>query len=75
MPFEPTSAFNFYSDMISNFTDEWDKLFIIWVKSLSYINGEPVRNMASFEVIVGEKNITSGTKTIINDILIYCSNK
>ena len=41
----PTNAPTFYSTMMSNFKDEWDKLFIINVKSLSYIDGEPVHIM------------------------------
>ena len=57
--------------MMSNFKDEWDKLFIIWVKALSYIDGEPVHVTDSSEIFVGNQNITSGTKTIIDEILLY----
>ena len=37
IPFGPTYAHTFYSAMMSNFKDEWDELYIIQVKSLSYI--------------------------------------
>ena len=65
---EPT----FYSAIMINFKDEWDKLFIIQVKELSYIDGEPVCVKDSFEIFIGNQNITSGTKKIIDDILLYC---
>ena len=73
MPFGPTNAPTFYSAMTSHFKYEWDTLFIIRVKALSYINGETVRVTESFEVFVGKHNVTSGTKTIIYCILLYCS--
>ena len=34
MPFGPTNAPPFYSDMMSDLKDEWDKLFLIKVKAL-----------------------------------------
>ena len=71
MPFGPTNAPNFYSAMKSNFIDEWEKIFIIPVKSLYYIDGEPVHVTDSFEICVDKQNITSGTKTVIYDILLY----
>ena len=61
--------------MMSNFKDNWDNSFIICVKELPYINGEPVRITDSFDIFVGKQNITSETRTIINEILLYCINK
>ena len=75
MNFGTTNAPTFYSVMMINFKYEWVKLFIIWVKSLSYINVEPVSVKDSFDIIVGKQKITSGTKKIIDNILLYCSNK
>ena len=75
MPCVPTHASTLYSAMMRYFKDEREKLFIIRVKALSYINGETVRVTDSFEIFVGNQKITSGTKTIIGDILLYCSNK
>ena len=71
MNFGPTNAPTFYSSITSNFIDEWKKIFMIQVKTLSYIDGEPVRVIDLFEIFVGKQEITSGTKTIIYDILIY----
>ena len=73
MTFGPTNAPTFYSAMMINFKDEWDKLFIIRVKALSYIDGEPVRGTDSFDIFLGKHKITSITKTIIDGILLYCS--
>ena len=39
MPFGTTNTPPLYSAMMSNFKDSWDKLFIIRVKALYYING------------------------------------
>ena len=75
MPFGPTNAPTFYSAIVRNFKDEWDKLFIIRFKALSYTNGEPVRGTDSFEIFVGKQKITSGTKKTIDGILLYCINK
>ena len=75
MPCGPTNAPTFYSATMSDFEYEWDTLFIIRVKALSYIDGEPVPITDSFEIFVGNQKITSGTKKIIDDILIYCRNK
>ena len=75
MPCGPTNAPTFYSATMSDFEYEWDTLFIIRVKALSYIDGEPVPITDSFEIFVGKQNIISGTKTIIDDIFLYCSNK
>ena len=75
MPFLTINAPNLYSATMSNFKDEWDKIFIIQVKSLSYTYGEPVRVTEPFEIIVGKQKITSGIKTIIDAILLYCSKK
>ena len=75
MNFGPTNAPALYSATIINFKDEWDKLFIIRVKALSYIDEKPVRVTDSFEIFVGKHKIISGTKTIIDGILLYCSNK
>ena len=75
MPFGPTNAPLFYSSIMRNFKDKWEELFIISVKALSYIDGEPVHVTDSFEIFVGGKKITTGTKTIIDNILLYYSNK
>ena len=53
MPFVPTNVCTFNSAMMKKNKYEWDRLFIIWVKSLSYIDREPVHVTDSFDIFVG----------------------
>ena len=75
MPFGPTNAPAFYTAMMKVLKDEWDILFIIKVKQLTIIGIEIVRVTEANEIFVGLKKIVSGSRTIIDDIILYCSNK
>ena len=75
MPFGPTNAPAFYTAMMKRLKDEWDILFIIRVKLLTVIGAEIIRVTEANEIFVGTKKIVSGSRTIIDDIILYCSNK
>ena len=75
MPFGPTNAPAFYTAMMESFKDEWDILFIIKVKETTMIGTDLVRVTEANEIFVGAKKIVSGSRTIIDDIILYCSNK
>ena len=75
MPFGPTNAPAFYTAMMKNLKDEWDLLFIIVLRSMNTLNGETIRITDANEIFLGEKKIVSGSRTIIDDILLFCSNK
>ena len=73
MTFGPTNAPPFYSDMGSDLKDERDKLLLIKVKALKYIDGEPIKSNDSLEISLRGRKVTHVTKTIIDEILLLCS--
>ena len=75
MPFGLTNAPAFYPAMMKNLKDEWDLLFIIVLRSMNTLNGEIICITDANEIFLGEKKIVSGSRTIIDDILLFCSNK
>jgi len=75
MPFGPTNAPAFYTTMMKNFQDEWDILFIIKIKLLKNLGGETVNVTDANEIFVGKSKIVSGSRTIINNIILFCSYK
>jgi hypothetical protein len=74
MPFGPTNAPGFYSAMMKNLKDEWDFLFIQIVRTIKFLSEEPVTVTAADEIFIGGKKVVAGTKTIIDDILLWCNN-
>ena len=70
MPFGPTNAPVFYTAMMKDLKDEWDKLFIIKVLKLSTHNGKPITLTAVDEIKIGRKPVIWGSKVIIDDILL-----
>ena len=74
MPFGPTNAPLFYSAMMSDLQYEWDKIFLIKIKTLKYIDGGPIKVTDSLEIWPGGRKITHGTRTTIDDILLFCRN-
>jgi len=75
MPFGPTNAPAFYTAMMKILKDEWDLLFIIVLRFMNTLDGEIIRITDAIEIFLGEKKVVSGSRTIINDILLFCSNK
>ena len=71
MPFGITNSPPFYSAMMSDLKDEWDKLLFMKVKALKYIDSK----VADFlEMCLEGRKITHEPWNIINDILLYCIN-
>ena len=74
MPFGPTNAPGFYSAMMRNMKEEWDNLFICRPQELLQVDSEAVVVSISMEIFIGGKKLVYGTKIIIDDILLWCSN-
>ena len=70
MPFGPTNVPAFHSAMMLNFKTEWTDLFIEMVKSKAEI-GLPVCVNELNEIFIGMKKVISGSRTIIDDILLW----
>ena len=70
MPFGPTDAPNFYTAMMKDSKDKYAKLFVIYILELKTFQGKHISVTAANEVMIGGKNLVSGSKTIINDILL-----
>ena len=77
MPFGPVNAPGFYSCMMGNFKKEWDALFLEILKSYA-LSGKTIDNkkvhFTDGNIHLDSDRLYSGTKSIIDDVLIYCSN-
>ncbi len=74
MPFGPTNAPGFYSAMMRNMKEEWDTLFITRLQELLHVDNKTVVVIISKEIFIGGIKLVCGTKIIIDDILLWCSN-
>ena len=75
MPFHPTNAPEFYSAMMKDFKDEWDALFLEFLQRLDVLDdADVVVTATTQEIFIGQAKIMSGSRTIIDDILLWCSN-
>jgi len=76
MPFGPVNAPSFYSCMMGNFKKEWDALFLEILEDYAdtgkLLDGKSVR-IVNGDIYIGITKIYSGTKSIIDDVLIWCS--
>ena len=74
MPFDPVNAPSFYTCMMDNFKSEWDNFFIQWIPDMAtsgtLLNRSKV-TILGMDIMVGDVKINSGTKSIINNILIW----
>ena len=73
MPFGPMNAPSFYTAMMYDFKSEWDMLFIIKVSELPSIDGEVI-TVDEKIIHIGTNRLYYGTRSIIDDILIWSSN-
>ena len=73
MPFGPCNAPSFYTCMMLNFKTEWDTLFLLRVASLKLVDNVNVRVDGNL-IFLGDDRIYYGSRTIIDDILLWCSN-
>ena len=70
MPFGPTNAPKFYTAMMRNFKEEWDKLCMTRVLDLGHVNGEKIALTTDNTITVDRHKITAGSRSIIDDILL-----
>ena len=70
MTFGPTNAPFFYTAMMKDLKDKWDKLFILRFMALKKYNGKDIQLSAAGVVAIGAKSLIYGSKTIIDDILL-----
>ena len=75
MPFGPTNAPTFYTAMMRNFRLEWDELFLATVCNLTLVNGEKVSVSAADEIFIGSSKLVAGSRSIVDDILLWCSHE
>ena len=75
MPFGPTNSPGFYTAMMRDFKEEWDTLFILRVSAMKQFLGKNITVTATNEILIGTKKLVWGSKTIIDDILLWCDEK
>ena len=73
MPFGPTNAPGFYTAMMKDFKTEWDNLFIIRVTAMKTYKGMIITVTATNILMIGNTKLVWGSKTIIDDILLWCA--
>jgi hypothetical protein len=74
MPFGPTNAPAFYTAMMGAFQGEWDKLFSQKLEELQTVGVETVCINSDNSITVGGKTVSTGSKVIIDDILVWSNN-
>ena len=72
MPFGPTNAPSFYTAMMKDFKTEWDDLFLIRVTAMQTYNSLIIRVDTNQDAIIVGVKLVWGSKTIIDDILLWC---
>ena len=75
MPFGHTNAPGLYIATMKDFETEWDNLFIIRITARKTYNNLIIRVDTNQDVIIGEVKLVWGSKTIIDDILLWCDKK
>ena len=75
MPFGPTNALTFYTAMMRNFKEEWDNLFLAEMSKLTDYMGRKISKNQDGAIFVDGKRLTAGSRSIIDDILIWSSHK
>ena len=73
MPFGPNNAPGFYSNITNKFKGKWDILFIETLRKIGTFVNEQVTVTETDEVFIGDKNIISGSRGTIDDILLLCT--
>jgi hypothetical protein len=74
MPFGPTNAPAFYTAMMGAFQEEWENLFLQELESMPTIGGENIEIRPDSSILVGTKTVRTGSKVIIDDILLWSNN-
>ena len=74
MPFGPKKAPGFYSAMMLNFKEEWGSLFTQTLCSIYSLGNNVVSATDTDEIFLNQTKLVSGSRTIIDEILLFCSN-
>ena len=77
IPFGPVNAPSYHSCMMGQFKKEWDDLFI--EEMTSYANSGKILYgnkvvVINGDIYLGTTKLCYGTRTIIDDVFIWCSN-
>ena len=75
MPFGPMNAPTFYTAMMRDFKFERDNLFLHRVSQLKRINDQSISSHPDGSVLINDVKLTAGSRSIIDNILLWCSNK
>ena len=73
-PFGPTNAPGFYSAMMQNFKEEWDLIFTQTLRYIDTFSNNAVSVTEKYRIYLNNTKLVSGSRTIIDDILLFCSN-
>ena len=58
--------------MMKDFKTEWDTLFVIRITALKSYEGKKITVTTSQDILIGVVQLVWGSKTIIDDILLWC---
>ena len=72
IPFGPTNNPGFYTAMMKDFKTEWDTLFIIRITALKSYEGQTITVTANQDILITAVKLVWGSKTTIDDILLWC---
>ena len=75
MPFGPMNAPAYYTFMMQQFRDEWDELFYVTLQNMNAVENKTVAVSATREVRLDGRPTQTGSKGIIDDILIWSTNQ
>ena len=74
MPFGPKNALVFHSAMMPNFKEKWDSIFTQTMRSINNLGNNTVSVTERDKIYLNKTKLVSGSRTIIDDILLLCSN-
>ena len=74
MPFGPTNAPVFYSAIIRNFKYKWDLLFTQMLHYINTLGKNAVSVTDTDEIYLNKTKLVCVSRTIIDDILLFCRN-
>ena len=74
MQFGPKNVPGFYSDTMRNLKEEWDPLLNQTLRSIDTLGNNSVSVTETDEIYPNKTKLVSGSRTIIDDIILFCSN-
>ena len=72
IPFGPTNAPAFYTSMMKDFKGEWDTVFILTISKMEGHKSFPIILTADYNIMICGRKLILGSKTSINNILLWC---